>query len=64
MAVTQQAMQKRRIPPHLRAASGSSNCGNCRYFKAAGAGKGKCRMYSGYPVSSGQICDSYKPRGG
>jgi hypothetical protein len=69
MAMAQQAMKARRVPPHLRAASGGDpdgdgipdRCGTCVHF--SGGAKGTCRLYN-YPVSSGQLCDSYRARKG
>jgi hypothetical protein len=48
-------------PPNLRgAARPTSSCGTCRYWKAGIGGKGKCRLYEGYPTRSTQVCDSFK----
>jgi hypothetical protein len=43
---------------------GGEACGGCRYFKVQDvAGRGACRLYGGYPVSAGQVCDSFRPKG-
>jgi hypothetical protein len=48
-------------PPNLRKASRpTQSCASCKYFKAGLGSKGKCRLYSGWPVQSTQVCDSYK----
>jgi hypothetical protein len=51
-------------PPGLRPGMGGEACGGCRYFKVQDvAGRGACRLYGGFPVSAGQVCDSFRPKG-
>lgn len=47
----------RKRPPELRQGEGTSRCANCRHF-----GQRACRLYGGYPVKPGQVCDSFESR--
>jgi hypothetical protein len=49
-------------PPNLRAAARpTSSCATCVYFKAKSVGgQGACRLHSGYPVRTTQVCDDFK----
>jgi hypothetical protein len=64
MATAAQQRSRRRTPPNLRKAPPNfdgdkdgvpDRCGTCTFFTA-----GKCRLYGGYPVSAGQVCNSYR----
>jgi hypothetical protein len=49
-------------PPNLRVAESGQMCGNCRYYRPAGMGKGVCRLYGGYPIRPQQVSDSWRGR--
>jgi hypothetical protein len=51
---------RRMEPPHLRASSRGKACASCRYFKAKVGRAGVCRLYGGWPVAPGDVCDSYR----
>jgi hypothetical protein len=47
-----------KVPPNLRRGHWAGNdkiaCGTCVHFEG-----GRCRAYAGYPVSAGELCDSW-----
>lgn len=65
MALQQAIAQRGELsrPPHLRTGTPPKVCASCMYFRPKSLRAGKCRLYGGYPVDAGDVCDSYKAKG-